>query len=268
MNIYIINMPSEQGRAAFQRRQFTRLKLGFTRVDAVTIEDISSDFYQQVAHSWERPLSYPEVACYMSHRKIWQKILEEERPALVLEDDAYVCDDLPMLLDQLSKIEVDYVNMETRGRKKILAARVERTIGSYNLRRLYYGGTGAAAYVLWPSGAAKLLQKERQQGIALADAQICRTSMTSAWQLDAAAAIQLDCCELYGIASPYQTNSSLSGTRLSVPTVEANRRAFKNRRLKSQINLAGKKLFALCRGARREEILPMTKRFNQHALPI
>lgn len=268
MNTYIINLPSEQGRAAFQGRQFTRLKLGFTKVDAVTIEDISSDFYQQVAYSWERPLSYPEVACYMSHRKIWLRILEEESPALVLEDDAYVCDDLPMLLDQLSKIEADYVNLETRGRKKILAARVERTIGCYNLRRLYYGGTGAAAYVLWPSGAAKLLQKERQQGIALADAQICRTSMTSAWQLVAAAAIQLDCCELYGIASPYQTNSSLSGTRLSVPTVEANRRVFKNRRLKSQINLAGKKLSALFRGARREEILPMTNRFNQDPLQI
>lgn len=262
MNIYIINLLSEQGRAKFQKKQFDRLNLEFTRVNATSIDDVSSDTYQQVAFDWERPLSYPEVACYLSHRTLWQRVISEGHPALILEDDAYVCDDLPMLLEEMSALKEHYINLETRGRKKALAGRAERRIGEYKLRHLYYGGTGAAAYVLWPEGAEKLLQKERQAGFALADAHICRTIMGKAWQLDYAAAIQLDCCAAYNLKAPYQTNSSLAKTRFATSVEPQEKVNFKKRRLISQFRLAGTKLRAVFKGGRLAKVMPNTDRFN------
>ena len=262
MKIYIINLPTEQSRASFQASQFNRLKLDFEIVKAISVECVTQEFYESKAFSWERPLSYPEVACYLSHRNIWKKIIQTGDTALILEDDAYVCNDLPVLLEYFSKLKTEYINLETRGRKKVLAERAKYQIKGYELKRLYYGGTGAAAYVLSPEGATKLLKMESQKGIALADAHICRTSCLKAWQIDSAAAIQLDCCEYYDLKSPCETTSSLLGTRFSTKVPDRRKKSFKLRRLKAQLVLLGIKIVAIFKSARQKEVLPKTSSFG------
>ena len=104
---------------------------------------------------------------------------------------------------------INYINLETRGRKKVVSKNIEYDVYGYKFRHLYYGGTGAGAYLLWPEGARRLLAIEERSGFALADAQICRTRMGGALQVDGAAAIQLDCCEKYSMESPHKTQSTL-----------------------------------------------------------
>ena len=263
MNIYIINLPAQIERAAFQEKQFSRLGLAFSRVDAVSIADVPDDYYQKVAFDWERPLSRAEVSCYLSHKSLWQRVISDNEPALILEDDAYLCDDLPQLLSAFEKLKVSYINLETRCRKKIISKKIERAFFGYQLKQLYYGGTGAAAYILWPEAAQRLLDKEQRSGMALADAQICRTKFGSAWQLDCAGAIQLDCCDHYQIKSPYQTTSSLAKTRFQQDVIGSKYKSiFKWRRLIAQFKLGIIQMRAFFCLAERKEIAIKKSKFD------
>ena len=262
MNIYIINLASAHERAAFQTKQFLRLGLNFEIVSAVSTADVSEEYYRHVAFDWERPLSRAEVSCYLSHRSLWQRVIDENTPALILEDDAYVSDDLPQLLNEISGMSINYINLETRGRKKVVSKSIEHEIGDYKLRKLYYGGTGAAAYILWPEGARRLLAMEEGSGFALADAQICRTKMGGALQVDSAAAIQLDCCDRYQMRSPHQTQSTLLNTRYQEDIITPSKIYFKLRRLKSQIKLGLIKLKVVFGWVQRKEIMPNIPRFS------
>lgn len=263
MNIYIINLPAQTARAAFQEKQFSRLGLDYLRVDAVSIADVSNEYYERVAFDWERPLSRAEVSCYHSHKSLWQRVLDEDEPALILEDDAYLCDDLPQLLNEIATLRASYINLETRCRKKIVSEKVEREFYGYQLRQLYYGGTGAAAYILWPEGAQRLLAMERRSGVALVDAQICRTRMGSAWQIDSAAAIQLDCCDHYQMESPHKTESTLADTRYEEEKTTSPKAGFKWRRLLlAQFMLGLIQLRVFFGGVARLEIMPNRSRFG------
>jgi len=264
MNIYIINLSTAHERAAFQEKQFLKLGLKYETVNAVTIADVSESYYKRVAFDWERPLSRAEVSCYLSHQSIWQRVIDENQPALILEDDAYVCDDLAQLLNEMSEMSVNYINLETRSRKKVVSKNIEHEICGYTLRRLYYGGTGAAAYLLWPEGARRLLAMERDSGFALADAQICRTRMGGALQVDCAAAIQLDCCDRYQMASPHQTQSTLANTRYQQKMAGPLKIYFKLRRLRSQLALGIINLKVIFGGVERREIMPNISRFSEY----
>src|SRR5690606_24072262 len=105
---------------------------------------------------------------------------------------------------------LDHVTLEVRGRRKLLG-RVERPLADgLRLVRLWQDRTGAAAYVLWPSGAAKLLARAEDRA-ALADAMICRAYDLSSWQVEPAGAIQLDRCARYGVPVPIGTRSTIDG---------------------------------------------------------
>ena len=262
MNIYIINLPAQIERSVFQEKQFSRLGLAFTRVDAVSVKDVSDEYYQKVAFDWERPLSRAEVSCYLSHQSLWQRVISENAPALILEDDAYLSDDLPKLLCAFENLNVNYINLEARCRKKIISKNSEREFSGYGLKQLYYGGTGAAAYIIWPAAAQKLLDKERQSGIALADAQICRTKLGSAWQLDSAAVIQLDCCDHYQMASPHKTTSTLAQTRFEKEAASKTKKTFKWRRIIAQFNLGVIQLSAVFGVTERKEVVPKVSSFS------
>jgi len=262
MNIYIINLASAYERAAFQKKQFSRLGLSFEVVSAVSTADVSEEHYRRVAFDWERPLSRAEVSCYLSHRSLWKRVIDENIPALILEDDAYVCDDLPQLLNEMSEMTINYINLETRGRKKVFSKKIEHKIGDYKLRKLYYGGTGAAAYILWPKGARRLLAMEEGSGFALADAQICRTKMGGALQMDGAAAIQLDCCEKYSMESPHKTQSTLLNTRYQKEIVAPSKICFKLRRLLAQLKLGIINFKVILGQGERREIMPNISKFS------
>ena len=71
------------------------------------------------------------------------------------------------------------------------------------LLRLYQDRTGAAGYILWPSGANKLIQLEKNSGIGLADAHITACHALKAYQVEPSPIIQLDQCKDYGISNTY-----------------------------------------------------------------
>ena len=117
------------------------------------------------------------------------------------------------VLEAISIIEnIDYINIEITGtnKKKLLANKMTSEICDSQLYRLYQGRSGAGGYVLWPSGARKLLKQSSGKKVGLADKFINANYSLIAYQLDPAVLIQLDQCEYHGIEAPLEMESSIT----------------------------------------------------------
>ena len=211
MKIFIINLSTATQRRQFQKQQMSKLDLNYEFLEATSIHDISDETYAKHFHDWQRPLRNTEVACYFSHRSLWQKIIDSNMPALILEDDALLSKCVPELLKSFTnKQSVDLINLEATGRKKFISKIGENITCNSKLFRLYQDRNGAAGYVLWPSGAKKLLEHERLYGIGLADAHIASCYSIKSYQVEPAAIIQLDQCHDYGMKNSYTKTLSSS----------------------------------------------------------
>ncbi len=250
MEVLVINLARSIERMEFQRRQLAALGFGFRRLEAVTAEAAGGLRPESYWQGWERPLRPAERACLLSHVAAWERIAAAGRPALVLEDDAVLSRRVPALLSALETAPgLDHVTLEVRGRKKLLGHTARPVAAGLRLVRLWQDRTGAAAYVLWPSGAAKLLARAGREA-ALADAMICRAHDLSSWQVEPACAIQLDRCGRYGVTEPLETRSTIDGDSRPPGTP-----AQRLRRIASQVRMGWRQLSLLGRATRREVAL-------------
>ena len=250
MQIFVINLSSATERNMLQKNQLTELGLKYNILNAISAEDISKDTYKKHYHDWQRPLSKNEVACYFSHRSAWSRVIKSKKPALILEDDAILSIFLPELLDCLNKIKnTDLINLENRSRKKFVSRSYIKITCKSKLLRLYQDRTGAAGYILWPSGAKKLIQLEKNQGIGLADAHITSCHSLKAFQVEPSPIIQLDQCKEYGIINNF-TNIASKST-VSASNNYRGGTFFILKRLLYQLRLALRQLFILTKSKRR-----------------
>lgn len=250
MDILIISLSSAEGRQNFQREQLTHYQLEYQFLNATSTEDISPADYQQHYHDWQRPLKKTEVACYYSHRSAWEKVISTNKPMLILEDDVLLSSCITSLLPALeNRPNTDLINLENRGRKKFVSKTSKSTVCSSNILRLYQDRTGAAAYILWPSGAKKLLECEQKSGIALADAHITACHLLRAYQIEPAAAIQLDHCGHYLMKNP--SNQALAKSSVSTQYNHKGGWRFWLKRIYHQVSLGWRQLLLLKTSERR-----------------
>jgi glycosyl transferase, family 25 len=257
----IINLAKSTDRMVFQCRQLANLNLPMERLLAVDSTDILVNNYENLANGWERKLSPAEVACFLSHKAAWQYVADSNKPWLIMEDDALLSRSVPEILHELinQKDKIDYVTLETRYRRKWLDKKSIHLVGEYQLRRLYQDRSGAAAYVLFPSGAKKLLNKAQRCAPALADAFLCCSYELNSWQVYPAAAIQLDQCSNYDLdfANPFISTI----TPLNYSRIEANNCVdywrFKVRRVAAQLRM-GLRQLSVCRCAE-QVMVPIQK---------
>ena len=211
------------------------LRMEWERIEAVTPSTLSPPATDPVWHRWQRPMRLTEMALTASHMAAWRRVVAEEEPCLVLEDDTFLSCAVPELLTLLStQTDLDHVTLENRGRRKIISR--NHDLAARPLRRLIQDRAGAAAYVLWPAGARKLLAV----GVARpgpADATISACNNLISWQAYPALAVQLDYCTHYGIEPPLKTETSVHSScpiDLSGYTKLA-RCKFRLRRVRAQI---------------------------------
>jgi len=250
VQIFVINLPDAVKRRKLQKDQLTKLGLEYTILDATSVEDISEATYKKHYFDWQRPLRKTEVACYYSHRSAWDRVIKSGEPALILEDDAILSIFLPELLGSLNKIKsTDLINLENRSRKKFVSSSHLDIGCNSKLLRLYQDRTGAAGYILWPSGAKKLIQFENKSGIGLADAHITSCYSLLSYQVEPSPIIQLDQCKEYDVINIYTSVNSKS-------TVSSSQNYkggiyFIVKRLFYQLKLAFRQLFILTKSKRR-----------------
>jgi len=250
VQIFIINLPSAIERRELQKDQLTKLGLEYKILNATSTTDINEDTYKKHYFDWQRPLTNTEVACYLSHKSAWVRVIKSREPALILEDDAILSKTLPELLVNLRDIEnTDLINLENRSRKKFVSNSYSDIGCNSKLLRLYQDRTGAAGYILWPSGAKKLIQFEKKSGIGLADAHITSCYSLLSYQVEPSPIIQLDQCNEYGIINRY-TNISSNSTVSSSQNYKGGG-YFVMKRLFCQLKLAFRQLFILTKSKRR-----------------
>jgi len=248
MQIFVINLARSTDRLEFQRRQLGALGQSYERVEAVSADKASPMRTEAYWESWERPLMATERACLMSHVAVWERIARTGKPALVLEDDAVLSRRLPSLLRALEGMTgMDHLSLEVRGRKKLLGRRPRDILPGLQLLRLYQDRTGAAAYVLWPEGARKLLSRA-SRGAALADALICSAHELSSWQVEPAQACQLDMCGHYGLGTPNGAQSVINSAGIVRNTSHISQ---KWRRIVAQFQLGWRLVYLALRASRR-----------------
>jgi glycosyl transferase family 25 len=250
VQIFVINLPHAVKRHKLQKNQLIKLGLEYKILNATSADDISEATYKKHYFDWQRPLRKTEVACYFSHRSAWDKVIRSGEPALILEDDAILSIFLPKLLDSLNKIKnTDLINLENRSRKKFVSRSYVEIECNSKLLRLYQDRTGAAGYILWPSGANKLIQLENNSGIGLADAHITACHTLKAYQVEPSPIIQLDQCEDYGISNTY--SHTVSKSTVSILDNYRGSAYFILKRLLYQLRLALRQLFILTKSERR-----------------
>ena len=248
MNALVINLKSSTDRLEFQKTQLDSLNINYAVIEAVEASEIDENFYRKKSMSWERPLRRSELACCLSHVSAWDRVIKENKPYLILEDDAILHKDTSSALNALGdKYNFDCINLETRNRKKILSKTRVPLSNDYTLSEIIYNKSGAAAYLLRPSGAKILHDFYQKHGAALADAILAHCDRLKHFQIEPALAIQIDCCTYYNIAPPIETASSISQQpkpKCSNPTI------FICRRLKSQLNMLFRQIISLASSRR------------------
>lgn len=209
MKTLVINLKSAPERKRFQQYQLKKLGIDFEFLNAQTARDAAENRPETYWRTGVRLLKDTEKACFLSHRNCWEKVIRAAEPMLILEDDALLSIKTPLLLTEIkNNTEIDILNLETRGRRIFIEKKSDFMPDLY---RLYLNRDGAAAYILWPSGAQKMIEKTNKE-VGIADAALWTNFNLKAYQASPALALQSDQCEVYDIATPFETKSSIIAT--------------------------------------------------------
>ncbi|MBO9489219.1 glycosyltransferase family 25 protein [Endozoicomonas sp. G2_1] len=113
---FVINLDESVERYQEVLPQLQKLSINAERISAVRGSKLSEQefnrVYDEIANKklFRRGLTAGEVGCYLSHRKIWQRMLDQNiKLALVLEDDIVINDnilDFQKHVDTLVKYDV------------------------------------------------------------------------------------------------------------------------------------------------------------------
>jgi glycosyl transferase family 25 len=193
VDVLLINLRESPDRLRFQEQQFARLGILFKRLDAVEASSIGEDVYADVVCAWQRPISRGELACFLSHRVAWRRVVNSGRSALVVEDDVLLSDNLVPVLSQLDcPHEPVAFNIETCYARKVVDRKADSASlpSGYRVRPIHFDCGGSAAYVITPS-AAQLYLDHSERCIGLVDAYMNRLKYVKRMQIEPALAVQM-----------------------------------------------------------------------------
>ena len=113
----------------------------------------------------------------------------------------------------------------------------------HQILRLYYSQTGAAGYMLWPSGASKIISCEKRKGIGLADAQISNCSTLKAFQIEPSPIVQMDMITYYNL--PINIDQLVSSSSVSGEARIESKLSNRLKRVLAQLRLLKNQIFLM-----------------------
>ncbi len=243
MDAVFINLDRASERRRFMEDQAKALGLRLERFAAVEAGALSDAEMAERGRAWERPLTRPELACFLSHEALWRRVAGGSAPLIVLEDDVALSRRFMELLPVIANVGsvdfggVEFVNLESCDRRRFVARGSTPIAFGAALVRVYRDKSGSGAYVLWPDGAKKLLARSAH-GAAPADAFLHGLRALRSFQIEPALAMQLHIIAARGHATPISAASSIQVPRnrlqISFETLP-----FHRRRLATQLRLSG-----------------------------
>ncbi|MBZ7948527.1 glycosyltransferase family 25 protein [Campylobacter sp. RM9929] len=169
----IINLKKAIKRKEYIVNLCQKYKLDYEIIEAVDGKTIDKNeylnivSYDKMLQFHKRELGLGELGCSLSHKKCYEKILQENiKHAVILEDDAYFdktlleflqyLDDFPkdlelLLLGHQRQVYNDGFRIESP-----YSRRFAKKIANYKIRRLIGRGNGTYGYFITKNGALKL----------------------------------------------------------------------------------------------------------------
>ena len=155
--VFYINLAHRTDRRAFMERQFAALGIAAERLEAVTPATLDPYWRDLAAGPVGRGrVSPPELACSLSHRRIWQIVAERGLPAaIVLEDDMQLSSGFAALAAATwsDATKPDILRLETQGRPALLG---RATADPVPARQIFSPDAGAGGYVIAGKAAGAL----------------------------------------------------------------------------------------------------------------
>lgn len=195
MRILVINTPNKASRRAFQLAQAERLGITLEFINAVSVDDLPARVLQNAANEWTRRIRAQDVACTFSHWRVWEMIAEQSEKICVLEDDVLLSHQFKDVLDHIETrqegwncvYDLEYAHAHHKlGRTPVW----KNTDLNVTARRLYKNKHGAAAYVMGPKAAQRLLSEAT--GYRMMEAFLWTRGWMQQMQIEPCQAVQLD----------------------------------------------------------------------------
>lgn len=165
--VFVISLPEAYDRRARIEKIFADLNLDFEFIDAVDgrqFDVINHPLYnanKRLAF-YGRHLNGGEIGCLLSHKKIYQKIVDENiEHALIFEDDVILRENFLPVLQKILTLDIPFDAIRFFGSPKlerIKARNICNIDDTHNLVRHTGMPGGAHATLMTKSGAQKLLK--------------------------------------------------------------------------------------------------------------
>jgi len=162
MRFYLINLDRSADRLEWMNDQTAPLNLVMQRVPAVDGHLLSADDWSRWAAVTSKRFGMGpgETACFLSHRRVWQMMIDNDEPwAFIAEDDIHLCETACHFMQDSSWIpaDADLVKAETARQRVWLAPRATSICYGHALHRLRSSHGGSAGYFISRHAASKLL---------------------------------------------------------------------------------------------------------------
>lgn len=159
----VINLSRHQDRLQWFMANAERVGLVIDRLEAVDASDQLNAQDILAFRGADAALSTAEAACFLSHRRAWQHLLDSNAEFLaIFEDDAHLAADLPALLapDNIPP-GIELLRLEEPCGKISIAQQASHPFGGRGIHRVLTRAYGAAGYIVSRRCAAKLLADTR-----------------------------------------------------------------------------------------------------------
>jgi|GEM_PF-216468 len=161
--VFVINLERSTDRREKISTRLSEIGIDFelfpaTDGSALSESDRAKYDEAHVINNISRPLSPAEVGCYISHKKLWQRIVDENIPwAVILEDDVLIQTDLKDLLAKIGQMTFKWDLIRLAGLFATPCYPLFALGGGRTLSVPLRGAIGSQAYCLSRAGARKLL---------------------------------------------------------------------------------------------------------------
>ncbi|GAA0559943.1 glycosyltransferase family 25 protein [Rheinheimera aquimaris] len=165
--VWLINLDSNPERYKSAAEQLDKLGFQAERFSAIYGKNLSEQAINACYDSklnrekFRRPLSAGEIGCYLSHRTLWQRMVDEQIPlALILEDDIDLEAEFVTVLQKISQLDNwDMIKLaddrDGKGEQKLALG------DGYELVNFAKVPNCTTGYALTLQGAKKLLSRPR-----------------------------------------------------------------------------------------------------------
>ncbi len=169
MKCYVINLDRATERRKTMISQFAKAGIEFEFAKGIDWCDLSDqDIQDNVCpkylanqRKWKRPLVHGGLACWLSHRKVWQTALQNNESIIaVFEDDCSLAEETQSVIDNLDRsvgmFDFDIVFLYN-GKTRNPIIPVYRLNEEFILGVIRYDSIGAVGYVITAEAMKSLL---------------------------------------------------------------------------------------------------------------